>query len=437
MAVGLSWPLVGRAGELGRVAAARAEGRPGVVVHGPAGLGKSRLAREALAEAERDRALTGWVQATRSAAAVPLGAFAAVISAEVRSDDPFELMQLSVRALRERADGRPLVLGVDDAQWLDPTSATLVLHLATTGTAFVVATVRSDEPCPDAIVSLWKDAGAQRFELGLLGGQETGMLMEGIVGGPVERGARQWVSETSRGNALYVRELVLGALRSGALRLVSGLWRLQVRPPVSASLTELVAARMAGLTREEQEALGLLALGEPLHLSEMLALTGSEPLASTEALTSPVAPGNPSAGSGGCVPQQPTTAAQPSAGGSESSRRGQAAAVQHVADDRVARRTSGTGRGRRGWRHDHHHRTPDPARPDRLAHGPSCVDRRAASLAAQLGDDTGRARVHRSADHARPGEPRAVVRDQRHLAAGPDNQDRADDRRRYRTRAVR
>ena len=250
---------------------------------GRAGLGKSRLAREALAEAERDRALTGWVQATRSAAAVPLGAFAAVISAEVRSDDPFELMQLSVRALRERADGRPLVLGVDDAPWLDPTSATLVLHLATTGTAFVVATVRSDEPCPDAIVSLWKDAGAQRFELGLLSGQETGMLMEGIVGGPVERGARQWVSETSRGNARYVRELVLGALRSGALRLVSGLWRLQVRPSVSASLTELVAARMAGLTREEQEALGLLALGEPLHLSEMLALTGSEPLASTEA----------------------------------------------------------------------------------------------------------------------------------------------------------
>ena len=34
------------------------------------------------------------------------------------------------------------------------------------------------------------------------------------------------------------------------------------------------------------------------------------------ALTSPVAPGDPSAGSGGCVPQQPTTAAQPSAGAS-------------------------------------------------------------------------------------------------------------------------
>ena len=48
----------------------------GVVVSAGAGVGKSRLAREAHAAAERDGALVGWVQATSSAAAVPLGAFA-------------------------------------------------------------------------------------------------------------------------------------------------------------------------------------------------------------------------------------------------------------------------------------------------------------------------------------------------------------------------
>ena len=42
-----------------------------------AGVGKSRLVQEAQAAAERDGAFVGWVQGTRSAAAVPLAAVAA------------------------------------------------------------------------------------------------------------------------------------------------------------------------------------------------------------------------------------------------------------------------------------------------------------------------------------------------------------------------
>jgi hypothetical protein len=64
--------MVGRVNELAEVAQARASGTGGVVVHAPAGVGTSRLAREALAEAERDGMHTLWVQATRSAATVPL-----------------------------------------------------------------------------------------------------------------------------------------------------------------------------------------------------------------------------------------------------------------------------------------------------------------------------------------------------------------------------
>ena len=246
-------------------------------------MGKSRLAREALAQAEREGATTTWIQATRSAASVPLGAFAGVIPSAARFDDLLELMQLSVQALRELAGTQRLVVGVDDAQLLDPTSAALVLHLTINATAFVVATIRSGEPCPDAITSLWKDAGAIRLELESLTEIETETLTETIVGGPVEQGARRWISETSRGNALYVRELVLGALAGGALKEVNGLWRLPVRPPVSASLAELITARMTGLTDPELKALELLALGEPLRLSELIALTGRDPLASTEA----------------------------------------------------------------------------------------------------------------------------------------------------------
>lgn len=182
-----AWPLVGRSAELGRIARERAARAPGVVLLAQAGVGKSRLAREALAQAGREGSATVWVQATRSAATVPLGAFAGVVDAEVGSDSLFELLRGSVRAMANLAAGRPLIVGVDDAQLLDPTSAALVLHLVSTATAFVLATVRGGDPCPDAIQSLWKDAGAQRLELLELSREETEHLVEAVVGGPWKR----------------------------------------------------------------------------------------------------------------------------------------------------------------------------------------------------------------------------------------------------------
>jgi DNA-binding NarL/FixJ family response regulator len=175
------------------------------------------------------------------------------------------------------------VVGVDDAQLLDAASAALVLHLAATGTAFVVATVRSGEPPPDSVIALWKDAGAARLELQHLSEEETGALLEAVLGGPVEQDVKRWAFSVSEGNALYVRELVTGALDSGALVHDSGWWRLRRRPSVAPALVELIGGRMAELDPEERGAIELVALGEPLPLELVVGLTGSGPLAALEA----------------------------------------------------------------------------------------------------------------------------------------------------------
>ncbi|HEY6522567.1 MAG TPA: LuxR C-terminal-related transcriptional regulator [Solirubrobacteraceae bacterium] len=279
-----AWPLVGRDRELAEIAAARADdGCHGVVVVAQAGVGKSRLIREAQATAEREGALTQWVQATRSAATVPLAAFADLVPDEVRSDDIVALLRRCGEDLRERAGGRPVVLGVDDAQLLDPMSATLVLHLATSASAFVLATVRAGEPCPDAIDSLWKDDAARRIELGALGDEDVRALVETALADPVEEAALRWVTDVSRGNALYVRELVRGAVDDGALVHGDGFWRMDGPPSTNASLVELVGRRMAELTTGERELVELLALGEPLTLGEIGALSSEDTLIGAEA----------------------------------------------------------------------------------------------------------------------------------------------------------
>jgi DNA-binding CsgD family transcriptional regulator len=279
----LAWPLVGREAELERIASVRARSdRTGVVLSAAAGVGKSRLARHAVEAAERDGALTRWVQATRSAAAVPLGALAGLVPADVRSGDPLELMRRSAEALRDGAGDRRVVLGVDDAQLLDPSSAALVLQLTMTGVAFVVATVRTPEPVPDAVRSLWKDAGAVRLDLQPLTQDATATLVESVLGGPLEQRARRWLFASSRGNALYLRELLVGCLEDGALEESGGFWRLARRPTPSASLTELVGARMEGLAADERRAIEYLALGEPLRLPEVVSLVGADALAGAE-----------------------------------------------------------------------------------------------------------------------------------------------------------
>ena len=103
-----------------------------------------------------------------------------------------------------------------------------------------------------------------------------------MLGAPVEEAARRWMHDRSRGNILYVRELLLGALADGALEDRRGFWRLARRPRPSASLVDMIGTRLGELDREELRAIELLALGEPMRLEEMEALVGPEALAAVD-----------------------------------------------------------------------------------------------------------------------------------------------------------
>jgi hypothetical protein len=132
------WPLVGRGDEVDLAARARRRGRA-VVLAGAAGVGKTRLARAALADATAEGRPTRWVAATRSARTVPLGAFAHLLpaglgpAAEGQDPRPAALAAV-VRAIEADPAGPPVV-GIDDAHLLDDVSATLVHRLACNGTA--------------------------------------------------------------------------------------------------------------------------------------------------------------------------------------------------------------------------------------------------------------------------------------------------------------
>jgi DNA-binding CsgD family transcriptional regulator len=195
-----------------------------------------------------------------------------------------DVIRAAAQALLDRSENGQLVVGVDDAHLLDDHSAVLLHDLAVGAGAFVVVTVRSGEVAPDPITSLWKDGLCDRFEIQALSEPEVGALVEAALTGQVEGATKHRLFERTRGNPLYLREIVLGGIEEGSLVETEGLWRWPGSITPSRRLADLIAARLQGLQPEDRDALEIVAVGEPLELGILQTLVTAEVLQKLERL---------------------------------------------------------------------------------------------------------------------------------------------------------
>jgi len=275
------WPLVGRDAELGAFASAWAGRRcRGVVVFGPAGVGKSRLAQECLATAVREGWKAARVTASAAAAAVPLGAFAHLIPAGVDLSDPVEGFSAATRALAGPQRDRRWAVWVDDLHLLDAASAVLLRQLMVAGVVRLIGTVRSGEPVGDAVDALVRDGAVHRIDLAPFDLPQVEQMLHAALGRPVGNRTLHELHTVSGGNVLYLRELVLGALEAGTLTGDGEIWQLaEGALAATPKLAELVGARLNAAGPAARPVLELLALCEPLPLADAQAVSGREVLA--------------------------------------------------------------------------------------------------------------------------------------------------------------
>jgi len=260
------WPLIGRAVErelIGKALAGRTPGA-GVLVAGVSGVGKTRLAQEAVAGLGR-RAVLNLV-GTVAAAGIPLAPVLAVFPDITASPDR-GIAEARTRLAGQRV--RPVIV-VDDAHWLDPATQTLLHLLVRADEVRAVLTVRGDLPIPPTISNLWKDGHLARIDLKPLPAAESAQFVAAMVGWPVAAAVAADLHIRSQGLPLALRELVTEATASRALAVTDGVAR-AVRPlPPSRRLQAVVASNLDGLGQGGRRVLSVVALAEPVPLQLLL-----------------------------------------------------------------------------------------------------------------------------------------------------------------------
>src|SRR6478736_2751690 len=257
----LGWPLTGRSKEMRLIEAALSDRDCcGIVVCGAAGVGKSRIAREAMTSAASNGCAVRWVVATSSARALPLGALSSW--AGPAGGDSLQLVCGVIESLTSAPNGAPVVVGVDDAPLLDDLSIFVVHQIVQRGGVKVVFTVRDGEPGPAAI------------QLQPLSRDDTTTLLSAALGGSLDPAAAARLWELTRGNVLYLRNIVEQEVGEGRLVWRHGVWRWLGDPVVPPGLVELIESRIGALPTSVSDVVDALAVGEPIELGSLARITG-------------------------------------------------------------------------------------------------------------------------------------------------------------------
>ncbi len=202
-----------------------------VLLAGEPGVGKTRLAEEAVGRARELGMVCGWGRATDEQGSPPYWPFRQLFrvlgdlavldvrlgtgSAGTAAQERFGLFEAVTDALLTVAAPRGLLVVLDDLQWADPASVQLLVHLAMGrpgSRMMVLATYRDTETAGQeslraALSALVREPSVTRMRLVGLSEAEVAGQLAGVTGWAVPDSVATVVSRRTGGNPFFVGEL--------------------------------------------------------------------------------------------------------------------------------------------------------------------------------------------------------------------------------------
>ena len=214
---------------------------------------------------------THWTAGSTSALAIPLGAFTAWAPSGV--SDTVQLLQGVIESLTAAPSATAVVVGVDDVNLLDDLSIFVVHQIVQRGAAKVILTVRDGVQIPTAIREILKDGQFDRLDLQQLSLDETTALLSETLAGPVDADAAQRLWKLTRGNVLYLQNIVEQEVADGRIVQENGYWRWIGDPVIPPGLVDLIESRIGELPTPVSDVLDVLAVGEPIEFAALTRIT--------------------------------------------------------------------------------------------------------------------------------------------------------------------
>ncbi len=259
-----AWPLTGRENEMRRISQTVQGGSGGAVLVGEVGAGKTRLATEAMDQIERDGLRTCRLVASPASREVPLGVLDEM--AGEADGGPTQRMHRIFDWLA-RPGAPPAVVGIDDAHHLDEASAFVVQQIVARRVAPVIVTVRTGAYTSNSIASLLADDHLRRVDVAPLSFDQTRGLLEAALHAPFEAGSARRLFALTRGNVLYLRQLLEDEVACGRVVRYSGVWVWSGAPTFTPRLYDLIAAKMGRVPENVADVVDFLAVGAPLPVA--------------------------------------------------------------------------------------------------------------------------------------------------------------------------
>ncbi len=243
----------------------------GVLLNGPAGVGKTRLADELLVRLRAAGHRTARTVATPGSQTIPFAAIGHLVPDELMAEASLAGAVKVFGALRELLDGhdKRLVMMIDDMPFIDEASLTVGMQLHAAGLVFMIGTARTGMPLTPSADGLMRSFAIRRVDIHELDVDEVATVASEALGAPIDPLSAAQLWDATRGNALYLRELLLSVEDSGITQLPSGALRLDVDPSQSPRLVELVSDRLRGLEPALADTLALIAVAEPLLVGDI------------------------------------------------------------------------------------------------------------------------------------------------------------------------
>lgn len=280
--------LVGRQDELARLCALAHDPATGaVLLTGPTGVGKSRLAEGVMTELTQ----LGWhgvgISATDPASDIPFASLSELIPDVLDRLAGLDRAEADIAVLRAVEDAldvdgsSPALVVIDEIASFDRPACNVLVHLAKNRRLFIVATQPSGPGVSEALGRL-TPAGLAHVPITPLDVTCVAALAGQVVGGQVDPGLVRELWTRTRGSPLLVCELTSTGLSTGAIRGQDGVYHLAGPLDVGAGLGRQIVHRLGVLTELERTALELLVVSRGLDAETLADVVGNDVLEDLE-----------------------------------------------------------------------------------------------------------------------------------------------------------